>query len=112
MSQIRQSRPHYGIDKAVKASLWHRQDSQGHIMAQTRQSRPDFGSGPVDLDVGVEGAHVAREVRSHLRNVLAENRLPKVDVSVPASTTFAIVSAISGTKIALLGFKCLTVSQT
>ena len=37
-------------------------------------------------------------------DVVAQNRFPSVDVSVPASTTFAIVFAISGTKLALLGF--------
>jgi hypothetical protein len=51
-----------------------------------------------------------REVRR--RDVLAENRLPKVDVSVPASTSFASILAISGTKLALLGLKSSTVSQT
>jgi hypothetical protein len=42
------------------------------------------GSQPVYLDVGVEGAHVAREVRCHLRDVLSENRLPQHGVAFSA----------------------------
>jgi hypothetical protein len=40
---IRQSRPDYGKYKTVKARSWHIKDSQGQIMAHTRQSRPASG---------------------------------------------------------------------
>jgi len=44
MAPIRQSRPEYGTEKAVTASTWHREGSQGQNMAHMRQSRPAYGT--------------------------------------------------------------------
>ena len=42
---------------------------------EKRESERERARIPVDLDVGVECPHVAREVRCHLWDVLAQNRL-------------------------------------
>ena len=44
VAPIRQSRPEYGTEKAVTASIWHREGSQGQNMAHMRQSRPAYGT--------------------------------------------------------------------
>jgi hypothetical protein len=44
MAQMRQPRPYSGAHERVKAMLWHKLDSQGHILAHMREARPYSGT--------------------------------------------------------------------